>query len=158
MVLAMQIITTLVLLMLVENNALAQVFKCEGSKGNIVYQDKACTNAKKQSKVVLDRFDPEIVLKAQKKLNIDLKQRKELKAVRAQQALKEREILAIEKQARSNEKPNRYTIENNTDAVRFRKYPGSIYYNYPIYRPKQQNPNYNPKKLKNGLDMDIRMK
>jgi transcription elongation factor len=100
-------------LVLMENTEQAQIFKCVGNKGNIVYQDKACSITKRQSEVEFDQLNPDIILKAQKELSDELNRRKERKALRAQQELREREILAIEEQARSNEELSRAARENH---------------------------------------------
>jgi len=142
-------------LVLTENTVQAQVFKCVGNEGNIVYQDKACSTVSNQSEIKVHQLNSDVILKAQKELRDELNRREQLKSIRAQQALKEREIIAIEEQARSNEelahsaRKNTSAIEKNTETARFRKHSNYIYNNHPSYRHNQH---------KSGLNVNISIK
>ena len=157
--------------MLTISTVQAQVFKCETNNGKIVYQQTECTNSKKQEEIIIEEFDQDKILKAQEKLNTELQQHYQMEAARAEHDLKEREIMAIEDQARSNEdlsdaaRDNAYAIERNTDAIRSRGQ-GDYYYNprryRPVHRPghfpKYDKPHVKPHLPKPGVHATINIK
>ena len=140
-------------LVLMLNTVQAQIFKCETIKGKIVYQDKECANSSKQKEVVLQKFDPDKILEAQKKLSRELLQHEELQAARAERALRERKIMAIESQIRSNKdlsnaaRENAYALDRNTEAIIYRNRRSNVYYfNPPRHRPRHDKPRVKPYK------------
>jgi CBS-domain-containing membrane protein len=152
-------------LVLMLNIAQAQIYKCEGAKGKVVYQDKECTSSSKQSEVSVQEFDPEKTLEAQEKLNRELRQREELEAARAEQEMKERKIMAIEAQARSNEdlanaaRENALAIEKNTEAVQYGNQRSNVYYyNPPRHRPGHEKPIAKPYNKRGGAKATISTK
>lgn len=163
---------TIITFMLTVGTVQAQIFKCETNNGKIICQQTECTNSKKQEEIIVEEFDQDKILQAQEKLNTELQQHYQMEAVRAEQALKEREIMAIEDQARSNEdlsnaaRDNAYAIERNTDAIRSRGQGDSYYYNPRRYRPvrrpehlpKYNKPHVKPHFPKPGVHATINIK
>ena len=156
---------TIIALVLFVNTVQAQIFKCETGKGKIIYQDKECTISSKQSEVAVQEIDPKITLEAQEKLDRELQQRAELEAAREEQALKERKIMAIEAQARSNEdlanaaRENAIAIEENTEAVRYGNQRSNVYYyNPPRHRPGHHKPMATPYNKGGGVKATISTK
>ena len=155
----------MIALVLIVNTAQAQIFKCDTGKGKVIYQDKECTNSSKQSEVTVQEFDPEKTLAAQEKLNRELQQRAKLEAAREERALKERKIMAIEAQARSNEdlanaaRENAIAIEENTEAVRYGNQRSNVYYyNPPRHRPGHHKPMAKPYNKAGGAKATISTK
>ncbi len=154
--------------MLTVDTVQAQIFKCEMNNGKIVYQQTECTNSKKQKEIIVEEFDQDKILKAQEKLNRELEQHYQLRAAEAEQALKEREILAIEEQARNTEelsnaaRDNADAIERNTEAVRSRGQRDYYYYNPRRYRPthlpKHNKLHVKPHSPKPGIHATINIK
>ncbi len=154
----------LLLLSFLINSAQAQVFKCENKRGQIIYQDSVCRSTGKQSEIKLQPFDSTKTQAAQEKLQQDIQQREKLKAIEADRTLKERAIMAIEEQTKSNENLTRTAreqaeaLDRNTRAVKS-KNKSRVYYQQPAYRPhriKKNRPEHS--KQKTGLSVDISIK
>ena len=153
--------------MLTVNTVQAQIFKCETNNGKIVYQQTQCNNSKKQKEIIVEKFDQDKIIKAQEKLSKKIEIHNQLRAAEAEQALKEREILAIEEQARNTEelsnaaRDNADAIERNTEAARSRGQ-RDYYYNPPRYRPmhlpKRNKSNVKPHSSKTGIHATINIK
>ena len=152
----------MIALVLMINTVQAEIFKCVGANGKTVYQDKECTTSSKQSEVTVQEFDPEKTLEAQEKLNRELQEREKLEATRAEQEMKERKIMAIEAQARSNEdlanaaRVNAIATERNTEAVRSGNQGSNVYYyNPPKHRPGYDKPVAKPYNKGQGAKASI---
>lgn len=160
----------LTLLMLFALPSHSQVFKCKSISGEISYQNTKCPDSKKQKKVFIQHVDPELIIKAQKKLNEELKQKKALELARQERVLKEQKIAAINAQIESN-KELAAVIRNNAEALNNNKKSNLLknyYYNgrkqywhppfrYPYRRKYKQYKNHsdpaNNKVIKkNGLN------
>ena len=155
----------MIVLVLMANTVQAQIFKCDAGKGKIVYQDKECTNSSKQSEVAVHEIEPNIIFEAQEYLNREFQQRAELEAAREERALKERKIMAIEAQARSNEdlanaaRENAIAIEENTEAVKYGNQRSNVYYyNPPRHRPGHHKPMAKPYNKAGGAKATISTK
>mgnify|MGYP002150039062 CR=1 FL=1 len=160
----MHLIIRLIFFLSLINTAYAQVYKCVNNKGHVVYQDSICQGSGKQSEVSVHLIDPEVTLKAQEKLNKNITQRQQLKQRQAEQALKEREIIAIEAQARMSEKLSRTAreqaeaIERNTAAIKATNNNNRVYYNVQKPHPPHQKKNTSQSRQESGLKLNISIK
>jgi len=141
-------------------NAQAEIFKCKQINGRYTFQDKPCANIKRQSKVTVQFVDPDKVIEAQKKLSEELQQRRKLKATQVERVQKEREIIAIEDQARSNNqlvetaRENVEAIERNTAAIKSKSNNRTLFYT--PHLPNKTNVKHHTKE--SGLNLNISIK
>lgn len=116
----------------------AAVFKCESSLGRVEYQDAPCNNRYPSKKLAITQMDSGKVKRAQKKLAIELAQRKALEQQRAEVASKERELRAKELSARAEQdliyetRKHTEALSENTRAVK--RYSLGGHYDRVIYR------------------------
>ena len=139
------------LLITLSHSAQAQIFKCETSQVFVIYQDKECTNSINQKQLYIQKFNPDKIEKAQKKLSKDLQQHEKLKAARKEQALKETREEAIKEQIKSNEELTNatreytYAIEKHTKDIRSNNQRNNVYYyGHPRYHSSQIYPAKKP--------------
>ena len=87
------------------------VYKCETPSGKVIYQNQECPNPDRMQEVEILTIDPEIVETAQKKLQQDVEAQATIDAEQAEQALKQRRLVAIEKNNTTGEAVTESTQE-----------------------------------------------
>lgn len=112
----------------------AQVYKCTSSSGKVFYQDTACAIENKSETININRFDPKKIESAQKKLRNYLDKREEQQNKITENRLKERQINALERNAKATEdlaQANWY--QGNLLQQRYNYYRPDGYFYLPIY-------------------------
>lgn len=125
----------------------AQVFKCIAANGKTFYQDEPCPKATREKQLAIEKTDPAKINAAQKKLAQELKDLASTKDVQARRALKEREVEAIERNAKATEAMAKATwlqTETETSQNRYREdYFYAPWINWYLYR--SGHPHHKPK-------------
>ncbi len=106
----------------------AEIFKCTAANGKVFYQDEQCPKTTREKELVIEDVDPAKIDAAQKKLAEELKEFAAYKHEQARQALREREVIALERNAKANEdiaKASWYQAEIYT--TKNRNYDGYFY-------------------------------
>ena len=128
---------TSLLLILAVSAVNAEVFKCTDAEGKTSYQNAACPDSSQTNQIAIEKFDPEIIQSAQKKLAEELKQQAEYEHFETMRNNEQRALDALERDAQANENLAEAALieaENNAqEDSYFDDYYYGDYY-YPGYR------------------------